>query len=373
MRFQTVFFVICLIVSLAGCARLTSIHRDINVDSGTGAIVDMKQRVLLVSRQIKDGSKEKRTIVCAEPSPDALSAYAAEFAAEANIPNKMDTKLAAAFQESASFTGLRTQSIQLLRDGFYRMCEGYMSGAFDEIQYAWLMRRYQKNMVALLAIEQLTGAVRAPSVTINTQGSTEAARSISEMTDEIKKIDAEIIALEAKKNDEKDEARKKELENQIKTQKEKKENIKNTRGLVASGSATSAVSTSGLPNRPSDETIKALADAVKDIVLRIYKMDDRDLLCYSYLHDLEKKDDAAKPNKASSEVTLATICRDHFKNENDNDKNEAATRNEVIKEWIKKSNSISDEIIKMILGLPQEKNEPSKPSAEVKAAKEETK
>lgn len=84
-------------------------------------------------------------------------------------------------QESAGFVGLRTQSIQLLRDGFYRLCEGHMSGAIDENQYNILMRRYQKFMVALLGLEQLTGTIRVPPITISTQGIAEAAQSIESM------------------------------------------------------------------------------------------------------------------------------------------------------------------------------------------------
>ena len=105
------------IIVFTGCANLNSVYRDLNVDSGMGAMVDIKQRAMIVSRQTR-GTGDlaiTKTIVCAEPSPDALSAYAAQLAAEANIPEKVSAKLAAAFQESSSFVGLRTQSIQLLQ------------------------------------------------------------------------------------------------------------------------------------------------------------------------------------------------------------------------------------------------------------------
>ena len=153
---------------LAGCANWSSVYRDFSVDDGTGAMVDIKQRAVIASTHkvtTKKGEEEittSKVIVCAEPSPDSLSAYAAELSAEASIPDKAALQLAGALQESASFVGLRTQSIQLLRDSMYRLCEGYMSGALDRAQYEILVRRYQKYMVALLGIEQLTGVVRAP-------------------------------------------------------------------------------------------------------------------------------------------------------------------------------------------------------------------
>ena len=43
----------------------------------------------------------------------------------------------------------------------YRLCEGYASGALDDIGFARLQRRYQAIMLGLLAIEQLTGATVA--------------------------------------------------------------------------------------------------------------------------------------------------------------------------------------------------------------------
>ena len=159
-----------------GCANFNSVHRELTVSEGVGALIDIKQRAIFV---LKKATPSGDVIVCAEPSPDSLSAYAAEIAAKAELPNGVAAQLSGAFQESASFTGLRTQSIQLLRDSQYRICEAYMNGAISTSQYDLLARRYQKQTVALLAIEQLTGAFRSPSVTVNTIGSAEAARSIS--------------------------------------------------------------------------------------------------------------------------------------------------------------------------------------------------
>jgi len=60
----------------------------------------------------------------------------------------------------------------------YRLCEGYMNGAIGPNQFDVLAKRYQKNMVALLAIEQLTGTIKAPPVTISSQSNASAAQSL---------------------------------------------------------------------------------------------------------------------------------------------------------------------------------------------------
>lgn len=254
----------------SGCANLNSVHRDLKIDEGTGALIDIKQRAILVSK--RGQSPNSNVVVCAEPSPDALSAYAAELAAKADLPQKAAMQLSGAVQESAAFTGLRTQSIQLLRDSLYRVCEAYMNGALNQSQYDLLARRYQKHTVALLAIEQLTGAIRVPSVTLNTNGSAEAARSISEMRTESSNIDKSIADLEKKKGEQStSEDEKKVIDERIKSLRGDKEavnrGIENARGTVVSGTAAATISNIGLPTQRGDQHIQAVTSAVQDIVL----------------------------------------------------------------------------------------------------------
>lgn len=319
-----VLMTVAVTIVLVGCGNLNSVYRDFEVDKGRGAMVDIKQRAVIASTRVeKNGEVTKtRTIVCAEPSPDALSAYAAELSAKADTPGKTSAQLAAAFQESASFVGLRTQSIQLLRDAMYRMCEAYMSGGLDETQYQLLLRRFQKNMVALLAVEQLTGAIRVPPVTINTQGQAESARSLSSITEQIKKTDKEIAALDTQIKEatidleNADAAQKPGLEADIaklKTDKKALEADKaaleksrtETRDLVASGSATATVNLAQMPGNRSDEHIQAVSGVVKDIAMRVLNTDDLGALCWSSLI----KEGAANSNTND-------LCKTHFATSN---------------------------------------------------------
>lgn len=291
----------------SGCANLNSVYREFDVDSGKSVMVDIKQRAVIASKHT-DGNKSK-TVICAEPSPDALSAYAAELAAEGKLPEGTAVQLAAAFQESSSYVGLRTQSIQLLRDALYRLCEGYMSGALEKSQYDILMRRYQKYMVALLGIEQLTGTVRAPAITINTQGTAEAARSISSMRDEIGSIDAKVKSLEQQKTAEGvTDARKAEIDKELASLKGDKEAvtkaIENARGLSSSGSANATVHLYGQTSQRSDEHIQAVTEAVKEIVLTVINTDDFGQLCFSHFGN----------SNASSALT--SICTQYLSNVN---------------------------------------------------------
>jgi hypothetical protein len=321
------FMTVAITTLLVGCGNLNSVYRDFEVDKGVGAMVDIKQRAVIASTRVdkdsRDGNVIKtRTVVCAEPSPDALSAYAAEFSAKADTPGKTSAQLAAAFQESAAFVGLRTQSIQLLRDAMYRMCEAYMSGGLDETQYQLLLRRFQKNMVALLAVEQLTGAIRVPPVTINTQGQAEAAKSLSSMTEQIKKTDEEIAALDKKIQEattaleNANAAEKPGLEADITKLKADMKALEadkaaleksrtETRDLVASGSATATVNLAQMPGNRSDAHIHAVSGTVEKIALRVLDTDDIGALCWANL--MKEK---------SNTGPLAETCKDYFKTAN---------------------------------------------------------
>ncbi len=66
-------------IALAGCtlAEWNSIRREFQVEEGASQLIDAKQRAIIVSTD-----STNRTIVCAEPSPDALSIAALGAAAE---------------------------------------------------------------------------------------------------------------------------------------------------------------------------------------------------------------------------------------------------------------------------------------------------
>lgn len=308
-------------LALTACANLNTAYRDFNIDDGAGAMVDIKQRAVIVSRQ-KDDNGVKRSIVCAEPSPDALSAYAAELAAEGGN-GQVTASLAAAMQESAAYVGLRTQSIQLLRDSFYRACEGYMSGALNSTQFDILTRRHQRFMVALLGIEQLTGAVRAPAVTISTEGRAAAGLSVAAYRAQIDALDAEIATFEeeiktqqkvvnddkaSKEAKEAANARIAELNKKIARKKEDKAllqtGLANAQGVAAGGRASASVSSVGVLDTRSDAALEKVADNVRHIVDRVLDTDELAEVCITAYAAPE-----IQRNNGGSRVQLNSVLR----------------------------------------------------------------
>ena len=167
---------------LSGCANLYSIFRNVDLDRQS-VIIDIKQRAIISSEDPYSGKRR----ICAEPSPDSLSAYEGKGSASVNGPDKMiNVNGNVELNEKATTVGERSQTIQLLRDSAYRICEAYINGAIDEFEYQQFLRKYQKNAVSLLAIEQLS-----KSMLIAKSGTTAESKTLSDakiFTDAIQRL-----------------------------------------------------------------------------------------------------------------------------------------------------------------------------------------
>ena len=200
-------------VGLAGCtaAEWDSINRPFNPSHGDSRLIDAKQRAIIsINRPVlgADGTpvydnKKKPVLnlaICAEPSPDALQATATALAAAGTSDAaKAAVNLSLSTSGSAASIGLRTQAIQLLRDAYYRLCEAYMNDGLDAIAYDVLQRRYQNQIIALLAVEQLTGTVTAQQAALNTTASGDAGAQAGLLSRQISEAEARKLELQEKK------------------------------------------------------------------------------------------------------------------------------------------------------------------------------
>lgn len=157
-------------LTLGACANLNAINYTRHMPANRALMVDSDQRGILT------GDLSDTRIACAEPSPDTTSVLAAAAAANLSRRELGELQASLALSESAMTIGLRTPTIQLLRDGMYRLCEGYMNGSITPENFALLVNRYQEMMVGLVAIEQLTGVVHAPASAIRAGAATATAQ-----------------------------------------------------------------------------------------------------------------------------------------------------------------------------------------------------
>lgn len=162
-RSITVSIAISAVGLTSGCSGV--IHKTSKIGHVSALSIDARQRII-ISGTRSDG----QDVVCAEPSPDAIVARASYLSAKASVAGKGNGQLGAGSAESAGSIGLRTQTIQLLRDGYYRVCEAYLNGAIGAIAYRSILRHIDTFMIALVAIESLGGVVAAPAIVVGTSG-----------------------------------------------------------------------------------------------------------------------------------------------------------------------------------------------------------
>lgn len=155
-----------LLILTSGCS--STIHKLAPVGGINSLSVDAKQRLVLVNEN--GGPNQNKRIVCAEPSPDALVAQSAALSANLTTPKAVGAALGVAQKESAGSIGLRTQTIQILRDGYYRICEAYQNGALKERQYRQVLLGVDSFIATVAAIETLGGTVAAPAIVLSPGG-----------------------------------------------------------------------------------------------------------------------------------------------------------------------------------------------------------
>ena len=113
-------------LTLVGCATLQTVGRTTDIKDGIAIHLDAQQRLVLA----------RADKYCAEPSPDALSAYVGSLGLGVSSPGQGAASLVKSLQSATGSIGLRTQSITLMRDALYRMCEASNNGHLNELEVA---------------------------------------------------------------------------------------------------------------------------------------------------------------------------------------------------------------------------------------------
>jgi hypothetical protein len=263
---------------------------DVEKASGVAIHLDAQQRLVFV----KPGGR-----YCAEPSPDALSAYASSLGLGVSAPSQGAASVANALQSSAGSIGLRTQSITLMREALYRMCEAYENGVIGPIQVSMLLGRSQDLTAVVLAVEQLTGAVAANQVTL---GGTAGAGSSASLLSEQK-------LLEAAKKDEDEkkanlDAANKELEDAKKPISDKKAEVK-----TAEDAYKKAIAPDSKVEKPEQDKLKAdfetKSDNLKQLESKVTAAEGK-VNTNQQLYDSSKKiREAIEKNKDSALTSAA--------------------------------------------------------------------
>ena len=186
------------VILLSAALLLGACDKTFDSSEGKSRLVRAEHRAIISAKRTVIGSHGQPVLdgdgdpvtslaVCAEPSPDALLSTIRELrvnAPEAVVKALLSYKKA----ENTTYIGLRTQTIQLLRDAYFRLCEAFLNDGIDAIAYDVLQRRFQNQIIALLAVEQLTGAVTAGPRVVIGYGPTQLVQITSALEDSEKTL-----------------------------------------------------------------------------------------------------------------------------------------------------------------------------------------
>ena len=163
--------------------RSGTTFRTFSALGGESISIDAHQRAIITT-EIRDENGQRRLIYCAEPSPDAFASINSTLnrsivAKTENAENTVElgTNTLDTLKSVASDAlNNRNATIQLLRDGLYRACEAYATGALSKNEYVGIVGQYQNVILALLSIELLT-TINEPE---NIKGDAESREGASE-------------------------------------------------------------------------------------------------------------------------------------------------------------------------------------------------
>lgn len=275
---------LCATVLLAGCTVPWLTTRKLQAED---------RIVTGVEREVATGNTtEKVRIVCPEPSPDALKAIAAS-----GSLSKADVlAISGAYQESGANIGLRTQSIQLLRDQLYSLCQAYANGVINRDIYMMYLTRNQRNTIAILAIEQLTGVTKGSTATVSGVSSvTVTAQDVQRQAKLLEAAKAQLKTLDANSAPAKD-LQKLIDEEQAKLDKANAAIVT----AIATGTATNVAPT----GQPDAASVAKIADVVQTIAASVTSANDIYYLCL----------DAYRASPSQMPGSLKTACDIAFVN-----------------------------------------------------------
>jgi hypothetical protein len=197
---------------LCGCTlgNFTSIHRSVDMTGGQTQIVDAKQRLVVsYPREIVYGvtgpdgktykKKRQKRALCAEPSPDAFSVFAASGEFGFETP-KVEGSGSAALSETGASLLERTTALQALRDAYFRLCEAHANGSIDDIDLMIGQRHNQTALVGLIAIEQITNSAKRAPIIIGGEAEASSASALILLDANLEKVSHRRSELETQNN-----------------------------------------------------------------------------------------------------------------------------------------------------------------------------
>ncbi len=161
-------FALALAAGMSGCGAqfftepATNPSIEKNFGKGYSSLVTTADRRIVISSDSKYTHVPQ--MVCAEPSPDAISSVAASFGAQAKAgitdaagnTQEASAAFARGVATAAGALSRRSQGVQFFRDGVFALCQGAMNGIATPPPDIWaLMTKEEKIKAAEAGREKL--------------------------------------------------------------------------------------------------------------------------------------------------------------------------------------------------------------------------
>ena len=99
-------------------------------------------------------------MICAEPAPDIALEHTSSVLANVNIPQTADAELKAEFASQVIQLAGRTQTVLLLREAMYRLCEQSLNGNLTQAQVAKLFEKVLETTVLMGQADAMSSGAR---------------------------------------------------------------------------------------------------------------------------------------------------------------------------------------------------------------------
>ena len=147
--------VLLLSINYTGCSLLLSQDKKIEVQKFefndkkvNGIVIDSYTRAIN-----SIGNK-----YCSEPSPDFTQTYENEHGDKFGLGKKiahLEAELTSKSKESSNMVTDRTEIIAKLCDSMYRLCEGYLNKALDDLAFRKMHRIYLNMSLVTMAMDKM--------------------------------------------------------------------------------------------------------------------------------------------------------------------------------------------------------------------------
>lgn len=148
--------VVLLVSTLVACTNLTSPARSKKLQPNVTYWLDYAAE----RRGAIAAPRSTELTVCAEPVPDVALQHTSSFLAKVDVPQSAEGELSTEFASEVVQLAGRTQTVLLLREAMYRLCEQSMNGNLNQSDIKSLFEKVLETTLLFGKADALNAGAR---------------------------------------------------------------------------------------------------------------------------------------------------------------------------------------------------------------------